>query len=125
MTKGWAPPFENPIKVDGRDPATLLDSGEFIAVPPKREHDATEWQSTATGQTQSGCLPIGPHVVNIATTGKGVTTETTVHVTTGSTHLDLTTMTMNKTGLKRGVLCSSRPAKIVLSKTSSDLSGHQ
>lgn len=36
MTRGWGRPFEDPIEVNGRKLATLLDAGEYIASLPKK-----------------------------------------------------------------------------------------
>lgn len=48
MSKGWRPPFEDPIKVDGRMLVTLLDAGEYISRLPKNEHarrnDKLRWR---------------------------------------------------------------------------------
>lgn len=38
MTVGWGRPFEDPIKVDGREMVTLRDAGEYITALPKKEH---------------------------------------------------------------------------------------
>ncbi|WP_426608961.1 hypothetical protein [Bradyrhizobium sp. McL0616] len=43
MTKGWARPFEDPIEVNGRTLAMLLDAGRVHAALPNNEHDAPEW----------------------------------------------------------------------------------
>lgn len=45
MIKGWGRPFEEPIEVAGRKLVTLRDAGEYIAMLPKEEHDALEWQA--------------------------------------------------------------------------------
>jgi hypothetical protein len=45
MTGGWGRPFEEPIEVDGRTLATLLDAGEYIAALPKKVHDVPEWRA--------------------------------------------------------------------------------
>jgi hypothetical protein len=45
MKAGWWRPFEDPIEVDGRKLATLLDAGEYIAALPKKEHDVPEWRA--------------------------------------------------------------------------------
>jgi hypothetical protein len=44
MSTGWARRFDDPIKADGSESATLLDAGEFIITLPKKEHAAPEWQ---------------------------------------------------------------------------------
>ncbi|KJC37716.1 hypothetical protein [Bradyrhizobium sp. LTSP857] len=43
--RGWRRPFDEPIEVDGRTLATLLDAGAYIAALPKKEHAAPEWQA--------------------------------------------------------------------------------
>jgi len=36
-------PFDEPIEVDGRELMTLMDAGEYITAPPKKEHEAAPW----------------------------------------------------------------------------------
>jgi hypothetical protein len=43
--RGWGRPFEDPIKVDGRELVTLRDAGEYIAALPQAVHDLPEWQA--------------------------------------------------------------------------------
>jgi hypothetical protein len=45
MTRGWGRPFEDPIEVNGRKLATLLDAGNYVAALAKKEHAAPEWQA--------------------------------------------------------------------------------
>ncbi|UEM17612.1 hypothetical protein J4G43_030105 [Bradyrhizobium barranii subsp. barranii] len=43
---GWSRSFDEPIALpDGRKLVTLLDAGDYIAVLPKKEHAAPEWQA--------------------------------------------------------------------------------
>jgi hypothetical protein len=42
----WQRTFDDPIPLpDGRKLITLRDAATFIAMLPKREHDAPEWQA--------------------------------------------------------------------------------
>jgi hypothetical protein len=41
---GWRRPFEDPVRIGDRTLLTLLDTGEYIAPLPKKEH-APEWQA--------------------------------------------------------------------------------
>ncbi|MDN5001277.1 hypothetical protein ACFQZO_10315 [Bradyrhizobium sp. GCM10027634] len=44
--KGWARPFDDPIRRDdGRMLRTLRDAGEYIAALPETEHEAPAWQA--------------------------------------------------------------------------------
>ncbi|MGY3077087.1 hypothetical protein ACVWZZ_003458 [Bradyrhizobium sp. LM6.10] len=45
MTRGWGRPFEDPIEVNGRKLATLLDAGNYVAALAKKERAAPEWQA--------------------------------------------------------------------------------
>ena len=44
--KGWHRAFDDPIPLpDGSELRILCDAGNYIAILPKREHDAPAWQA--------------------------------------------------------------------------------
>ena len=45
--RGWKRPFDEPIGVDGRMLATLLDAGEYIAALPAAAKKLPEWLAAA------------------------------------------------------------------------------
>lgn len=47
MIKGWGRPFDEPIKVDGRELVTLRDAGHYIASLPAPTQKRPEWQAAA------------------------------------------------------------------------------
>lgn len=44
--KGWKRPFDDPIPLPrGRQLVTLADAGNYIAGPPRKEHESAPWQA--------------------------------------------------------------------------------